>query len=62
MRSTTAQAYYRRINRALDFIVRHLDRPCTVEEVAAEAAFSRFHFQRIFRSLTGEPLWWRQGS
>ena len=56
MRSTTAQAYYRRINRALDFIVRHLDRPCTVEEVAAEAAFSRFHFQRIFRSLTGESV------
>ena len=56
MRSTTAESYYRRLNRALDFIMRRIDRPYTVEEVAAEAAFSRFHFQRMFRAMTGESV------
>ena len=56
MRSTTAQAYHRRLRKALDHVVRHLDRPCTIEELAAEAAFSRFHFQRMFRALTGESV------
>lgn len=56
MRSATAEDYYRRLNRALDFVARHLDRPCTIEAVAAEAAFSRFHCQRIFRAMTGESI------
>ena len=56
MRSATAEDYYRRLNRALDFIVRHLDRSCTIEEVASEAAFSRFHCQRMFRAMTGESI------
>ena len=56
MRSTTVQAYYRRLSRALDFMVRCIDRQCSIEELAAEAAFSRFHFQRIFRALTGESV------
>lgn len=56
MRSATAEEYYRRLNRAVDFIVRRLDRPCTIEEVAAEAAFSRFHCQRMFRAMTGESI------
>ena len=56
MRSATAESYVRRLNRALDFIVRRLDRPCTIDELAAEAAFSRFHFQRMFRAMTGESV------
>lgn len=56
MRSTTAEAYYHRLSRALDFIVRRIDQQCSIEEVAAEAAFSRFHFQRMFRALTGESV------
>ena len=56
MRSATAESYYRRLNRALDFVVRRLDRPPTIEELAAEAAFSRFHFQRMFRAMTGESV------
>ena len=54
MRSATAESYYRRLNRALDFVVRRLGQPPTIEELAAEAAFSRFHFQRMFRAMTGE--------
>ena len=56
MRAATAESYHRRLGRAVDFIVRRLDRPCSVEEVAAEAAFSRFHCQRMFRAMTGESI------
>lgn len=56
MRSATAEDYYSRLKKALDFVVCHLDQPCTVEAVAAEAAFSRYHFQRIFRAMTGESI------
>ena len=56
MRSGTAQDYYRRLRRTLDFVVRHLERPLTIDEVAAEAAFSRFHCQRVFRAMTGESI------
>ena len=56
MRAATAESYYRRLSRAVDFIVRRLDRPCSVEDVAAEAAFSRFHCQRMFRAMTGESI------
>ena len=56
MRSATAEDYYDRLKRALDFVVLRLDEPCTIEEVSAEAAFSPFHFQRIFRAMTGESI------
>jgi len=48
--------YVGRVNRALDHIVRHLDEPVRLEDVAAVAHFSPFHFHRVFRSLMGETL------
>ncbi len=48
--------YLERVNRAIDHIVRHMDRPMRLEEVARVAAFSPFHFHRIFKSATGETL------
>ena len=56
MRSTTSETYHRRLRKALDLMVRRIDGPCPVEELAAEAAFSRFHFQRMFRAMTGESV------
>ena len=56
MRAATAESYYRRVERAVAFIAQRLDRGCTVEDVAAEAAFSRFHCQRMFRAMTGESI------
>ena len=56
MRSVTAESYYRRPARALEYTAGNLDRPCTVGEVAAEAAFSRFHCQLMFRAMTGESI------
>ena len=56
MRAPTAESHHRRLDRAIRFVVGRLDRVCTVEEVAAEAAFSRFHCQRMFRAMTGESI------
>ena len=48
--------YVERINRAIDFVVNHLAEPIRLEDVARAAAFSPFHFHRIFRGLMGETL------
>lgn len=56
MRSVTVESCYRRLVRALEFVAGRLDRPCTVEEVAAAAAFSRFHCRRMFRAMTGKSI------
>jgi AraC family transcriptional regulator len=45
-----------RVNRAIDHVLEHLDRPLRLAEVASVAELSPFHFHRLFRSLVGEPL------
>ncbi len=40
----------------MDYIETHLDENLTLEQLANIACFSRFHFHRIFQSLTGERL------
>lgn len=56
MDPTTAEDHYLRLRRSLDLVLGRLDRPWTVEEVAAEAGFSPFHCQRLFRAMTGESI------
>jgi AraC family transcriptional regulator len=48
--------YERRINRAMDYINRHLDEDLSLEALAREAAFSPYHFHRIFTAMVGEPV------
>lgn len=48
--------YVDRVNRAVDYVMRNLDQPLRLEEVARAACFSSYHFHRIFRSLMGETL------
>lgn len=48
--------YVARVNRAIDHILQHLDEPLGLEQVAAVAHFSSFHFHRVFKSLVGETL------
>lgn len=48
--------YVQRINRAIDHVLAHLDGPLRLEDVAAAACFSPYHFHRIFRALTGETV------
>lgn len=56
MRSETRQVYQERILRVLIHIQRHLDEPLELNELAAIAYFSPFHFHRIFRGLVGESV------
>jgi AraC family transcriptional regulator len=56
VKGSTEQDYRERIVRTLVFIQAHLDEELELERVAAVAAFSPFHFHRIFRGLVGEPL------
>ncbi len=46
--------YTSRINRTMDYIENNLSRQMTLDELANAANFSKFHFNRIFRSFTGE--------
>jgi AraC family transcriptional regulator len=48
--------YQDRVNRVLDFIGSHLDADLSLTRLSAIGGFSRFHFHRIFQSLTGETL------
>jgi len=48
--------YVERINRAIDHVMRHLAEPLPLDDVARAAAFSPFHFHRIFKALVGETV------
>ena len=48
--------YERRINRVIDYVQAHLDDDLTLERLAEVAAFSPFHFHRVFAANTGETL------
>lgn len=51
------QIYISKINKVQDFIEKHLEENLKVEQLAEIAAFSEFHFQRIFREIIGESLY-----
>ena len=48
--------YDKRVNRVIDHVRRHLAEPLTLAELARIATFSPFHFDRVFRAVTGETL------
>lgn len=48
--------YERRINRVIDHVQAHLDGDLTLERLAEVAAFSPFHFHRVFAAITSETL------
>ncbi|XXY51050.1 GyrI-like domain-containing protein [Sorangium sp. So ce269] len=48
--------YQRRVNRVIDYIQAHRAEELSLEALAAVAAFSPFHFHRVFKSMTGENL------
>ncbi|MDP3414890.1 GyrI-like domain-containing protein [Falsiroseomonas sp.] len=53
-KNLTRQDYGRRIARAIALIAADPARNTGLEELAAAAAFSPFHFHRIYREITGE--------
>ncbi len=56
MKRSTERDYHERIVRTLVYIQQHLDDELELENLASAAAFSRFHFHRVFRGLVGESL------
>ncbi|MBN1698986.1 MAG: AraC family transcriptional regulator [Spirochaetales bacterium] len=56
MSNTAKTDYKSRINRVMDYIETHLHEDLPLARLADIACFSRFHFHRIFRSMTGERL------
>lgn len=53
---SSRREYERRINRVIDYVQAHLDDDLTLERLAEVAAFSPFHFHRVFAAITGETL------
>jgi AraC family transcriptional regulator len=56
MRASTRIDYEARIGRVLRWLDDHRDEPITPAQAAAVAAFSPYHFHRVFRGVTGESL------
>lgn len=48
--------YLERINTVIDYIGAHLTEDLALDVLAEQAAFSPFHFHRIFKMITGETL------
>ena len=48
--------YEKRVNRVIDHVRAHLPEELTLSTLARVAAFSPFHFHRIFAAITGETL------
>ena len=46
--------HLRRVNAVIDYIEAHLDEDLSLENLAAVAHFSPFHFHRIFTGYVGE--------
>lgn len=55
-RSTTQYDWTVRIDRVVDFITEHLDEELPLARLAKIAAFSPFHFHRIFHAHMGETV------
>ncbi|HTQ58149.1 MAG TPA: AraC family transcriptional regulator [Bryobacteraceae bacterium] len=56
MKPSTEQDYHARLVRTLVYIQQHLDDELSLDALCKVAAFSSFHFHRIFRALTGESV------
>ncbi len=54
--SNHRREYEARINRAIDYVVSHRAEALTLEQIAGVAAFSPYHFHRVFKACTGETL------
>jgi AraC family transcriptional regulator len=50
------EEYRARMNRVLDYIEEHIGEEFSLDELAGVAAFSKYHFHRIFAAIMGESL------
>ncbi|WP_264553332.1 AraC family transcriptional regulator [Flavobacterium sp. N2038] len=52
-REESIKEYYFRINRSIDYIKENLGEELSLEKLASLSSFSKFHYHRIFKSVTG---------
>lgn len=50
----TTLSYVERVNRAIDHIVTHWNKPLRLDRLARVACLSPFHFHRVFQGIVGE--------
>lgn len=55
--SKSRQIYIEKINVVQDYIENHLDEEISIRKLSEIAAFSEYHFQRIFKQFTSESLY-----
>ena len=56
MKSDTRHSYHERVLNVLVHIQQHLDDELPLDELAAVAHFSPYHFHRMFRGMVGESV------
>jgi len=52
--ATTIMTYSERVRRVRDHMRAHLDEPLDLDRLAEIACYSRFHWHRVYRAMTGE--------
>lgn len=56
IKEDSVKTYYFRINKCIDYIKAHLHLPLSLDTLAKESNFSKYHFHRIFKQVTGLRL------
>lgn len=56
MHPSTAEDYQRRVDRAVQWLEQHLHEDVRPDDLARVAAFSPYHFHRVFKGVTGESV------
>jgi len=56
MRTATLDDYKHRILRVMVHVQNHLEDPLDLDRLAGVAAFSPYHFHRVWKGMVGEPL------
>jgi AraC family transcriptional regulator len=54
--SNASHEYTRRIDRVIDYLRDHLDKPLKLEDLAKVACLSEYHFHRVFGAMTVETV------
>ena len=56
MKTTTRDDYIQSVFKVVLYIEEHYNEALTLDMLSREASFSKFHFHRVFKSVTGESL------
>lgn len=56
VKQPSREEYHKRISSAMDYVQKNIHRRPSLEEVAASAHISAFHFHKVFKRVVGETL------